>query len=123
MRNIFLAAPFLVGSWFGTGQPDDKASMWLIHQQAGGAFTVLFRSCVKGHNFDEVETGHWQLNGDTETLQVQTMNGRNISQRDDYKILWHDGGKQIYRFSGTGYVYTSKRVDPNFQMPDCQTIS
>jgi hypothetical protein len=122
-RNIFFAAPFLVGSWFGTGQPDDRGSMWLIHQMADGTFQVQFRSCVKGKDLDEVETGRWQLNGDTETLFIQTVNGQRAAQADDYKILWHDGGKQIYRFTGTGFVYSSKRVDANFVLPSCETIS
>jgi hypothetical protein len=123
LRNAFFAAPFLVGSWFGMGQPDDKGSMWLIHQMADGSFHVQFRTCVKGKNFDEVETGHWRLNGDAETLSIETVNGQRTGMTDDYTILWHDGGKQIYRYSGTGFVYTSKRVDEKFEMPDCETVS
>ena len=113
----------MIGSWFGTGQPDDKGSMWLIHQAADGSFMVQFRDCVKGHNLDEIETGRWTLNGDAETLQIRSVNGTAVSQNDNYKILSHDGSKQVYRFLGTGFVYTSKRVAPNFTMPDCETIS
>jgi hypothetical protein len=123
LRNIVFAVPFLVGSWFGVGQPDDKASMWLIHQQADGTFQVLFRSCAKGKDLDEIETGRWQLNGDVETLNIQTVNGQRTDQNDEYKILSHDGGKQVYRFTGTGFVYTSRRVDGTFEMPSCETIS
>jgi hypothetical protein len=97
--------------------------MWLIHQAADGNFTVQFRTCVKGKNRDEIETGRWMLNGDVETLQVRTVNGTTVSQNDDYRILWHDLGKQIYRFEGTGFVYTSRRVDANFTIPDCETVS
>ena len=123
MRNVFFAAPFLVGTWFGMGQPDNKGSMWLIHEAADGNFTVLFRTCVRGKNFDELETGRWSLSGDSEVLQVRTVNGQKVSENDTYRILSHDGQKQVYRFMGTGFVYSSKRVDENFQMPDCQTIS
>ena len=97
--------------------------MWLIHEAADGSFNVLFRACVKGKNRDEIETGRWALNGDVETLQVRTVNGTTVSQNDDYRILWHDLGKQIYRFEGTGFVYTSRRVDQNFVVPDCETVS
>jgi hypothetical protein len=123
LKQAFLAAPFLIGSWFGTGQPDDKGSMWLTHQAADGNFSVLFRTCVRGKNFDELETGRWILNGDTETLQVRTVNGQAVSQNDNYRILSHDGAKQVYRFLGTGFVYSSKRVDGSFEMPDCQLVS
>jgi hypothetical protein len=54
---------------------------------------------------------------------VRTVNGTTVSQNDDYRILWHDLGKQIYRFEGTGFVYTSRRVDANFTIPDCETVS
>jgi hypothetical protein len=123
VRNALLAVPFLVGSWFGTGQPDAKGSMWLIHQAADGTFMVQFRDCVKGHNQDEIETGRWSLNGDAETLQIRSVNGRPASQSDTYKILSHDAKQQVYRYLGTGFVYTSKRVDEKFEMPDCETVS
>ncbi len=97
--------------------------MWLIRQAADGNFTVQFRTCVKGKNRDEIETGRWILNGDVETLQVRTVNGIAVSSNDDYKILSHDAGKQVYRFLGTGFVYTSRRVAPDFEMPDCEAIS
>lgn len=123
MRNVLLAAPFLVGSWFGSGQPDNKGSMWLIHESADGGFTVQFRTCAKGKNLDEIETGRWTLSGDVETLHIATVNGTKVALNDDYRILWHDLGKQIYRYQGTGYVYTSKRVDADFVMPDCEMVS
>jgi len=97
--------------------------MWLIHMTADGNFKVLFRSCVRGKNFDELETGRWRLSGDVESLHVQTVNGTPVSLDDDYKILTHDGGKQTYQFLRTGFVYSSRRVDDKFEMPSCETIS
>jgi hypothetical protein len=123
LKNALFAVPFLVGSWFGMGQPDDKGSMWLIHQTADGNFQVLFRSCVKGKAFDELERGRWQLSGDIETLHIQTINGAPVSLDDGYKILSHDGGRQTYQFLRTGFVYSSRRVDDKFEMPSCETIS
>jgi hypothetical protein len=123
LKNAVFALPFLVGTWFGTGQPDDKGSMWLIRMAADGNFQVLFRSCVKGRNLDEVETGRWRLAGDVESLHVQTVNGTPVALDDDYKILFHDGGRQSYQFLRTGFVYSSHRVDDKFEMPSCETIS
>jgi hypothetical protein len=97
--------------------------MWLIHQAADGTFRVLFRTCVKGRNLDEVETGRWELNGDVETLHVRSVNGAPASLDDSYRILSHDGQKQVYRFPRTGFVYSSRRVDETFEMPSCETIS
>lgn len=123
MKQVFFAAPFLVGSWFGMGQPDDTGTMWLIHQAANGTFRVEFRTCFKGKALDEVETGRWQLAGNIETLHIQSVNGQDYSQDDIYKILSHDGGKQTYSFLRTGFVYSSKRVDEKYQMPSCEMIS
>ena len=55
MKSALFAAPFLIGSWFGTGQPDDKAAMWIAHMGANGGFAAQFRSCVKGKEVDEIQ--------------------------------------------------------------------
>ena len=123
MKQLLIAAPFLIGSWFGTGQPDDKATMWIAHMGADGGFAAQFRDCIKGQPFDEVETGRWRLDGDTETISVQTVNGAALSQEDTYKILSHDGQSQVYRYLRDGFVFTSHRVDDKFEMPSCDAIS
>ena len=123
MRRMFLAAPFLIGAWFGQGQPDNKGEMWLARNFPDGSFQVQFRSCNKGHALDQVETGRWSLNGDTETLQVLTVNGAPLAQKELYKVLSHDGARQVYRSEVTGFVYTSRRVDDKFELPSCETIS
>ncbi len=123
MKSALFAAPFLIGSWFGTGQPDDKAAMWIAHMGANGAFAAQFRSCVKGHELDEIETGHWRLDGDTETIHIETVNGASWSQDDTYKIMSHDGQSQVYRYLRDGFVFTSHRVDAKYEMPSCETIS
>ena len=97
--------------------------MWLIHQAADGNFQVQFRTCNRGKSSDEFESGRWLLKGDAETLQIRNVDGHPVSQNDVYKILSHDAKKQVYRFQGTGFVYTSKRVDDDFAMPSCETIS
>ena len=122
LKRSLLAAPFLVGSWFGIGQPDDRAAMWIAHKGADGGFAAQFRSCVKGKPLDEFETGHWRLEGDTETINIQTVNGM-AAQDDAYKILSHDGQRQVYRYLRDGFVFTSHRVDEKFEMPSCEAIS
>jgi hypothetical protein len=123
LRRAFFAAPFLVGAWFGQGQPNDKAEMWLARNAANGTFQVQFRSCTKGHALDQVETGRWSLVGDIETLQVLSVNGAPLAQAETYKVLSHEAGKQVYRYQATGFVYMSRRVDSNFELPSCEAIS
>ncbi len=123
LRQVFFVVPFLIGSWFGTGQPDDKSEMWLIHHQANGNFQALFRTCLKGKAFDDVESGHWALAGDMETLTILSVDGKPAALQESYKVLSHDAGKQVYRYMTSGFVYTSRRVDESFEMPSCEAIS
>jgi hypothetical protein len=119
------AAPaWLPGNWFGTGQPNDKSEMWLERAGADGSFHVEFRACRQGKAFDNSNDGHWVLDGDAETITVDTVNGGKIPPRiDRYTILSHDARKQVYRYEGTGFVYTSFRVAANFQLPPCDLTS
>ena len=117
------AAPFLVGTWFGTGQPDDKGEMWVAHMLPNGEFRAEFRSCVKGKALDMTQTGQWALAGDIETISIITADGLLYLRTDTYKILFQDGKKQTYRYMKTGYVYNSRRVDDKFQMPSCEAVS
>ena len=117
------AAPSLVGTWFGTGQPDDKGEMWIAHMLPNGEFRAEFRSCIKGKAFDVIQTGQWSLAGDIETISIITANGLLNLRTDTYKILFQDGKRQTYRYLATGFVYNSRRVDDKFQMPSCETLS
>ncbi len=112
-----------MGSWFGTGQPNDKSQMWLARMLPGGGFQAHFRSCVRGKAFDELETGRWTLTGDSETIEVLSVNGKPSARRDEYKILSHTQAAQTYRYLKTGYVYSSRRVPDNFELPSCEAIS
>ena len=119
------AAPqsWMVGTWFGSGQPNDKSEMFIAHMLPNGDFAAQFRACVKGKAHDTVNTGNWSLTGDLETITISTVNGQFFPRTDVYKILSHTDRKQTYRYEPTGFVYTSSRVKDNFQMPDCETIS
>jgi hypothetical protein len=117
------AAPFLVGTWFGTGQPNDKSEMWVAHMLPNGDFRAEFRACIKGQAFDANQTGRWSLAGDMETITLITANGQPYTRTDTYKILFQDGKHQTYRYLKTGFVYNSARVDDKFEMPSCESIS
>ncbi|MBV9550021.1 MAG: hypothetical protein JO256_10160 [Alphaproteobacteria bacterium] len=119
------AAPqWIAGRWFGTGQPNDKSEMWLEEGGADGSFHVLFRACHQGKAVDMTNDGHWELNGNAETITVEAVNGQKIVPRiDRYTILSHDAGRQVYRYELSGFVYTSHRVDATFRMPSCDLTS
>ncbi len=113
---------FLVGRWFGQGEPYDKAEMWLADLTADGAIAVQFRSCHKGKAADLLEKGSWWFAGDIETVRITWSGGRQTLRETPYRILSHDGKQQTYSMP-SGFVFHSSRVAPDFQMPSCETIS
>jgi hypothetical protein len=118
------APPWIAGRWFGSGQPNDKSQMWLEEGGADGSFHVLFRACRQGKAFDSTNDGRWELNGNAETITVDTVDGKKTMPRfDHYTIVSHTADKQVYRYDPTGFVYTSHRVDAKFQMPSCDLTS
>ena len=117
------ASPWITGIWFGQGQPYDKSEMWIARMGADGSFHAQFRTCRKGKATDVINDGTWALNGDLETIQIQTVNGQFFPRSDQYQVLSHDGKSQTYRYLATGFTYTSKRVDAKFQMPACDLVS
>jgi hypothetical protein len=117
------AAPFPVGSWYGTGQPHDKSEMWLDHMLPNGEFRAQFRKCVKGKALDQFETGWWRMKDDTFTIQVFTVNGLMYPREDTYKLLFHDKTRQRYRYLKTGYVFSSTLVGDKFELPACDMMS
>jgi hypothetical protein len=117
------AAPFVIGTWYGTGQPHDKSEMWLDHLLPNGAFNGQYRSCVKGKAYDAAQSGNWSLAGDTLTIQIVTVNGLFNPRVDIYKNLFHDGKKWTYRFLGNGYVFNAERVEDSFKLFSCEAIS
>ncbi len=117
------AAPFLVGSWFGTGQPRDRSEMFLAHMLANGDFRAQFRTCIKGKMHDSFQTGSWNLTDDSLIITIVAVDGLFNPRNDAYKILSHDDSTQTYRYVPTGFVYKSGRVRANFQMPDCGLVS
>jgi len=120
------AAPtdWMIGRWFGTGQPNDKSEMWLAEAFPDGRFHVLFRACRQGKAFDKTNDGNWRLDGAAETISIDTVDGQKLMPRQDrYTILSHTADKQVYRYELTGFVYTSHRVDTKFAMPPCDLTS
>jgi hypothetical protein len=120
------AAPqsWMVGNWFGSGQPNDKSQMWLAIAAPDGRFHVLHRQCIQGKAFDATNDGTWELKGDTATMRIEKVDGREIQVRTDvYRVLSHSQTQQTYRYEATGFVYNSRKVDGKFQMPPCDLAS
>src|SRR5215469_269645 len=84
------AASYMVGTWFGLGQPGDPESMYIDRMHADGSWRGEYRTCVKGRPpLDQVQEGHWALQGDTLSLRVDTVNGMRAPRTDLYRMLAH----------------------------------
>jgi len=119
------AAPsYMVGTWFGHGQPDDKSAMYIDRMRADGTWRGEYRTCFKGKALpDQVQTGRWSLTGDILTLQVEKVDGQAAPRTDTYKMLSHDAHSQKYLSLGWNFPYTPQRVADDFEMPSCELTS
>jgi hypothetical protein len=117
------AASFMVGTWFGHGQPGDKASMYIDRMRADGAWRGEYRECRKGKSADQVQLGRWALAGDILTLGIETVDGLFAPRSDTYKMLAHDAHGQKYLSLAYKFVYTPQRMADDFQMPSCELTS
>lgn len=117
------AASYMVGTWFGYGQPDSRDAMYIDRMYADGRWRGEYRTCVKGKAADEqVQMGRWSLKGDILSLQTDTVNGILKLRTYTYKILAHSPAAQKYINLDGNFPYTPQRVADNFQMPSCELI-
>ena len=119
------AAPsYMVGTWFGQGQPDDKSAMYIDRMRPDGTWRGEYRVCIKGKPpKDDIQEGRWKLNGDILTLGVETVGGQFWPRTDTYKILEHSPKAQKYLSLGYKFTYTPQRVADDFKMPSCDLTS
>ena len=117
------AAPSLVGTWFGQGQPDSKESMYLDHFLANGRMHSLFRDCLKGKAYDSSEDGTWSVKGDLLTIKIERHNGSPAPRTDTYRLVsvTAQSFKDVYL--PLNFPLDERRVDDGFTMPSCQLVS
>jgi len=118
-----LAYPFLVGTWFGYGQPDSKDSMYLDHFLANGQLHSQFRDCIKGQALNSTEDGNWSVKGDILTVRITHHDGVPAPRTDTYRLtsVTADRFKDVY--IPLNFPFDEMRVEDDFKMPGCQLTS
>ena len=117
------AASYMVGTWFGHGQPEDKQSMYIDRMRPDGSWRGEYRTCIKGKPLDQVQEGRWSLSGDMLSLNVERVNGMRAPRTDLYKMLAHTATTQKYMSLSYNYPYSPQREPDDFKMPSCELIS
>lgn len=126
---VLIASPawaqsYMVGTWFGQGQPGSKESMYVDRMRADGSWRGEYRTCIKGKSSgDQVQEGRWSLSGDMLILTVEFVDGLRKPRVDNYKMLAHTATSQKYISMGWNFPYTPKKVTDDFQMPSCELTS
>src|ERR1700749_3657723 len=87
---------WMVGTWFGSGQPHDTGSMYIDRMRPDGSWRGEYRTCRKGNSEDLVQEGTWQVHGDLLVLQVRTVGGTPMPRTDTYRVLSHSTAAQKY---------------------------
>ena len=116
------AASYMVGTWFGHGQPQDKEGMYIDRMRADGSWRGEYRTCIRvgGKAIpDEIQEGHWSLQGDMLSLRVDTVDGVRTARTDLYRMLAHTATTQKYLSLGYNFPYTPTREPDDFKMPSC----
>ena len=117
------AQSYMVGTWFGQGQPHSKESMYIDRMRPDGSWRGEYRTCLKGKPEDQTQTGRWAMKGDTLILSVETVDGVRSPRIDSYKMLSHSSATQKYVSLGWNFSYTPGRVADDFKMPSCELVS
>ena len=119
----FAAPSYMVGTWFGTGQPHDRSSMYIDRMRPDGSWRGEYRTCHKGKAEDLVQEGHWKLEGDLLLLTVQTVDTMPMPRIDRYRMISHTATAQKYVELPMNFAYAPGRVPDNYKMPPCDLVS
>lgn len=112
------------GSWFGSGQPNDRSQMYIDTFNADGSFRNQHRQCALGKVAYEVfETGRWRIVGDRLTIDIATVNKQPEPRTDVYRIKSVDEAVQNYVYLPTNFEYRARKVPASFKMPPCDLSS
>jgi hypothetical protein len=113
------------GSWFGTGQPNDRSQMYIDTFQPDGRFHDHHRQCAKGEIAYEVfETGRWRVeNNNLLVIDIATVGGKPDPRTDRYRINSIDDRIQDYTYLANNFGYKARKVNAGFQMPPCDLAS
>jgi hypothetical protein len=117
------AQSYMVGTWFGQGQPHSKESMYIDRMRADGSWRGEYRTCRKGKAQDQVQEGRWLISNSTLILKVEIVDGQRQPRTDNYKMLAHTSTTQKYVSLGWSFPYTPQRMTDDFQMPSCELTS
>ena len=117
------AQSYMVGTWFGQGQPHSKESMYIDRMRADGSWRGEYRTCIKGKSSDQVQEGRWSLSGDMLILKVEMVDGHREGRTDNDKMLAHTATTQKYVSLGWDFPYTPRKMADDFQMPSCELTS
>lgn len=113
----------MVGSWFGTGQPDDRSEMFIDSFNADGSFHDQHRWCRQGQPTDISETGRWRVEGGILIIDIATVSGRQQPRSDRYRVNAVDDRTQDYTYLANNFGYKARKVNGGFAMPPCDLSS
>jgi hypothetical protein len=113
----------MAGAWFGTGQPNDRSSMYIDTFLPDGRFAGQFRACFNGKALDQADAGTWSVSGNILTIAIATVDGKAAPRSDSYRLLSVDAKSQNYVFIPNNFAYHAHKVAADFPMPPCDLVS
>lgn len=118
-----IAAPSLMGTWFGQGEPHDKQEMYLDHFLPNGQIHSQFRTCVKGKAFDSSEDGVWKVTGNMLVIHVARHDGIAAPRTDVYRLDLVTPQRFKETYLALNFPFDERRVPDDYKMPSCELTS
>jgi hypothetical protein len=123
--------PTIAGDWFGRGEPQDKNIFYLDHTKADGTWVSEFERCQGKIAEHHTESGTWRFDNGVEHDIGLLADGHPTHFSFDYAMASNDGQIMSYRVVASdpadprsiGYLFTARRVSPDFRLPGCLQIS
>ena len=121
----------VVGDWYGHGEPYDKTIAYLDHFRADGTVVTEVEICKGKTPMHGKDSGIWTASKDAMRVVTTVSDGVATHIQIDYEIMSNDGKTWSYRIAASepeepsilGYVFTARRVSPDFRLPGCLQIS
>jgi hypothetical protein len=116
-ESIEAQREMLIGKWFlNQRTAQGGVEQEIAELNSDGSFTFYVKSVDAGGGVEKsVETGEWGIVGDVHFTITKTGGKKYY---DVYKVLKLDEREFVYRHSVTGNEYRSRRVGPDFRLPD-----
>jgi hypothetical protein len=111
--------PALVGIWYGFGEPDDPAIVYIDSYHEDGTYNAEFRKCEHGEViWRQTASGKWSVKDRVLTMVSDTVNGMPERYENSYAMVSLSGTEFRARLADPDFLFIERRIS-KFEFPPC----